>query len=249
MRVNLLFLAVLFLFLGVKSVSAISPPVQISPVDNSQVSSSKLTWETPAYPLYSNDPYRIQVDDNSDFSSVYRDYKTERNYYKPVLTEGTWYWRIKAKDSSGTWSDWSNSWSFIFASATPSPEPSPTQTPTPSSTPTPTPTPKPKPTPTPKTPAPTPIQSGPTASPSPPVTSTPKASLSKSIITPKPNYRIASVAAATASATPSAKVAVKNQKQINYFVWIGIIFIFAGISSLGYIYLRKNANLHIKFRR
>lgn len=112
---------------------AINPPTQISPSDNTTVSSSKLTWDRPSYSLYSNDPFRIQVDDNSDFSSLYRDYTTKNTYYTPVLFAGTWYWRIRAKDSSGAWSDWSNTWSFILSS-TPSPSPAPTSTPTPSPT-------------------------------------------------------------------------------------------------------------------
>ena len=189
MRVKLLVITTLFLFFRVSPVFAISPPIQTSPANNSQVSSSKLTWEAPAYPLYSNDPYRIQVDDDFDFSSVYRDYKTEKNYYKPVLTEGIWYWRIKAKDNNSTWSNWSDDWSFILTNTTPPPEPSPTQIPTPSPTPTPTPTstptprpsptPKPKPSSTPKTPAPT---TNPTAYPSPLTTPTPKVTLSKSTL-------------------------------------------------------------------
>lgn len=66
-----------------------------------------------------------------------------------------------------------------------------------------------------------------------------KSVLSKTTSAPKFNYQIASVAAATSSATPSAKAEVKNQKQTSPMFWIGLVFIFAGISSLGYIYLRK----------
>lgn len=58
-------------------------------------------------------------------------------------------------------------------------------------------------------------------------------------------YRIASVAAATASATPSAKVEVSNQKQTNPIVWVGLIFVFAGAGLIGYIYLKRNAKIHI----
>lgn len=63
----------------------------------------------------------------------------------------------------------------------------------------------------------------------------------------KYSYQIASVAAATASATSSGKVEIKNEKQINPLVWIGLIFIFAGIGTVGYIYLYKNAKIHIPF--
>lgn len=116
------------LLITTKVVFAISPPVQISPNNNSQVSSSKLTWETPTYQLYPNNPYRIQVDDNSNFSSVYRDYNTKNTYYTPVLTDGIWYWKVKAKDSSGTWSDWSSVWSFTLVKSTSTPTSTPSST-------------------------------------------------------------------------------------------------------------------------
>lgn len=125
-----IFLIVIQFIITPKPVLAIDSPTQTSPGNNAIVYSSKLTWDTPSYTLYSNNPFRIQVDDNSDFSSIYRDYTTKNTYYIPVLFNGTWYWRIKAKDSSGTWSDWSNTWSFILSSTSPSPSPTPTATPT-----------------------------------------------------------------------------------------------------------------------
>lgn len=243
---NLIILTYLFLFFGAGSVFAISPPIQISPTDSFQVSSSKLTWETPSYQLYSNNPYRIQVDDNPDFSSIYRDYNTKNTYYSPVLTEGIWYWRIKSKDSGGNWSDWSNSWSFNLTTATSSSSPTQTPSPTPSSTPTPTPIPTPTPTPSSSalktkttsakssTPAPAAIQ----VTPLPSTNDTEIASLPVKSLA-KIEYKVASVAAATTSATSSAKTEVKNQKQINPLLVIGIIFIFAGVGSIGYIYLKK----------
>lgn len=233
------------LFFWAGPVFALSPPIQISPINNSQVSSSKLTWETPSYPLYSNNPYRIQVDDDSDFSSIYRDYDTKNTYYKPVLTEGTWYWKVKAKDSDGTWSNWSDNWSFVLAAATPSPSPSLTPSPAPSPTANPTPTPKAKATSTPKTPSPA---SNP-STPQPAAQEVVVVSLPIAKASPKIEYRIASVAAAQATSTPSAKVEVKSQKQSNNFVWAGLLFIFAGTSLIGYIYLRKHANTPIQLRK
>lgn len=73
--------------------------------------------------------------------------------------------------------------------------------------------------------------------------------------TPKPtsllklSAQTASVAGATASATSSAKpeiaVQVKSQRQTSLFIWVGLIFILIGISLVGYIYLRKNAKIHL----
>lgn len=62
----------------------------------------------------------------------------------------------------------------------------------------------------------------------------------------KLKYRIASVAAATteASLDKLAKVNVKNQKQTNPFFWAGLIFVFTGTASIGYIYLKKNGKIH-----
>lgn len=62
------------------------------------------------------------------------------------------------------------------------------------------------------------------------------------------NYRIASVAAATTSAsTSSAKstqVSVKDQKkQTNPFLWAGFAFILLGTGSVGYIILKKNGKI------
>lgn len=247
MKIKLI-VSFLSLFLITRPVLAGNPPTLLSPSDNSTVPSSKLQWQAPVYSLASPNPYRIQVDDDSTFSSINKDYYTDNIYYTPTLSLGNWYWRVKAKDTSGTWSDWSNIWSFILSDATP--------TPSPSSTPSPTPTPTPAPTQT-SSPAPIPKKStsptdSPSTAPSPsPSTDPPNTpDLSKTpIATNKLIYHIASVAAATTSAAPMGKVEVKNEKQTNPFVWVGLVFIFAGVAAIGYIYLIKNAKIHIPFGR
>lgn len=60
---------------------------------------------------------------------------------------------------------------------------------------------------------------------------------------PKFNYRIASVAAATAAATPSASLEVKGNKQINFLPWVGGLLVISGISSLIFIYLRSRKTI------
>lgn len=122
---------------------ALDPPKHLSPSDLSSATSSKIIWEKPSYEVYQNDSYRIQVDNNSDFSTPEKDYKTENTFYTPTLDLGTWHWRLKAKDSSQNWSDWSTPWSFNLTTATPTPQPSVTSTPSPN---TPSPTPQPTPT-------------------------------------------------------------------------------------------------------
>lgn len=61
------------------------------------------------------------------------------------------------------------------------------------------------------------------------------------------SYRIASVAAATTSATLSAStstgISVKGQRQTSLLIWTGLIFIFAGAGSIGYIYLKSNGKI------
>ncbi len=136
-------------------------------------------------------------------------------------------------------------------SSTPSPAPDPTSTPNPQPTPSPTPTPqssaatsKSKTSTTSKTPT-------PSANPSTPQPTTLNIPTTPTNQTSgvKTTYQIASIAGITSSATPSPTISVKSQKQTNYFLWAGIIMIFAGISLVGYIIFRKNANTHIKLRR
>lgn len=133
MRIWLIILTLAFLLFGVRLVFASDPPVLSSPANASTTTSSKLQWQTPSYSLYPSSPYRIQVDDDSSFSSINKDYYTDNTYYTPSLSLGTWYWRVKAKDSSGTWSNWTTYWYFTLTNSSPSPSPSPSP-PTPSST-------------------------------------------------------------------------------------------------------------------
>ncbi len=114
-------------------VFASDPPALSSPANSSTITSTTLNWQAPSYTLYSSNPYRIQVDDDSAFGSINKDYYTSNTHYSPSLTTGTWFWKVKAKDGGGTWSNWSEIWSFVLSDSatTPSPTPSPTPTPTP----------------------------------------------------------------------------------------------------------------------
>lgn len=248
MRIIFLVLTLFYLFFGVSPIFAFDPPNLLSPSNNSTVTSSKLEWQTPAYTIYSQgSPYIVQIKNTSAFTSSDDRYKTN-TYYTPQLSDGTWYWRVKAKNSDGIWSDWSTIWSFTLTAATPTPTPTPTSAPTPTPKPTATPTSKPTVKPSPITiPTHTPI-----ATPTIPPTinaSTPQPSTGRVII---PNQseglsfawarkvassgdRIASVAGEETSATPEAEIIVKTKKQTNYFILVGWIFVIIGISSLGFI--------------
>lgn len=135
-RIILIPLSALYFLLLSSPVFAIDPPIQTSPVNGSTVSDTNMQWQIPSYILYSGSHYRIQVDDDQSFSSTNKDSYPENNSYSPNgLSDGTWYWRVKAKDSTGNWSDWSSIWSYILSSVTPTP----TDSSTPTTTPTPTP--------------------------------------------------------------------------------------------------------------
>lgn len=111
-------------------------PILVSPNDSSTVSTSSLTWQA-VTGVADKDPYRIQVDDDSSFGSPNKDTYTDNLSYKPVLTNGVWYWRVKAKDTANIWSDWSVVRSFNLGTdtaSTPSPSPSATNSPTPQPT-------------------------------------------------------------------------------------------------------------------
>lgn len=129
--------AIIVLFISPVGIFAGDPPQLSSPSNNSSVFSSALNWQAPSYELYSSNPYRVQVDDDSSFpsSSINKDYYTKNTYYGPVLDAGIWYWRVKAKDSSGNWSDWSSVWSFTLGGSTSTPTPTASPTPSPTTTP------------------------------------------------------------------------------------------------------------------
>src|SRR5690606_35923786 len=71
-----------------------------------------ITWAT---------GYEIQVDNNSNFSSPeYRSGLINANTLSHTLTatlpNGTWYWRVRARNSSGIPGAWSTIGSFIIES-------------------------------------------------------------------------------------------------------------------------------------
>ncbi|OGE32095.1 hypothetical protein A2631_03175 [Candidatus Daviesbacteria bacterium RIFCSPHIGHO2_01_FULL_44_29] len=127
----------LFLTFGPSKVlAAPASPPQTSPADSSTVTTTKMVWQAPSYSLYTDgSPYLIQVDEENSFGSPYRNTYLSNTSYTPTLSYGLWYWRVKAKDSSGTWSDWSNVWSFTLAATLPSPTPTPSPSPSPTPSP------------------------------------------------------------------------------------------------------------------
>lgn len=164
--------------------------------------------------------------------------------YKGPGTYNVKVWRYSGKSNS--YSGTSNLLTVNIEDSVPTPTPTPTPLPTTSPAPSPIPKLSSSPTPTSASKKASPSTASPISSPSPsptlkifpPPIKQVKSILSKATSAPKVNYQIATIAGTTSSATPSA-ITVKTQKQTNPVVWIGLILIFAGASSLGYIYWKK----------
>lgn len=109
---------------------AATTPTLLSPSDNSTISdtSPKLSWSFSDSCYASGSCFHVQVASMSGFTSIAKDYYTNSTSYSPRLSLQQWFWRVKAKDTFATWSDWSPVWSFIIVS-TPSPTPMPSSSP------------------------------------------------------------------------------------------------------------------------
>jgi len=98
-------------------------PFLNSPNNNSNINTTQpyLSWQD----VSDRDTFSLQIDTDADFSSpeVYKQNINQSDYYlvpDEALTEGTWYWRVRAVDQAGNASDWSGSWSFIVDTTPPS---------------------------------------------------------------------------------------------------------------------------------
>lgn len=123
----------ILVFLLPQTIFAADSPNLISPVDNSTENKSpKLIWEYTGGCVESGSCFRVEVDNTQDFSSPEKSTYTNNYSYSPQdLTEGVWSWRVKAKDKTEKWSDWSKVFKFrIQTESTTSPEPSSSLTPT-----------------------------------------------------------------------------------------------------------------------
>ena len=119
------------IFFWPKIIFASNSPTLTSPPDNSIESKSpKLTWEYSEECVNSGSCFLVEVDNSADFSSTEKSSYTNSFSYSPQgLAEGVWNWRVKAKDTDGKWSDWSQVFKFsvngqALASSVPSTNPS-----------------------------------------------------------------------------------------------------------------------------
>lgn len=95
----------------------INPPSLNSPIDGSTIQdlTPDLTW----LPVNNANYFHGQVSTNSSFTNiVQQNSNIAALNWTPTLTQyTTYYWRIRAHGTNGTWSNWSNVWSFTVSNA------------------------------------------------------------------------------------------------------------------------------------
>lgn len=106
-----------FFFFWPKIVFATITPILISPSDNSNEDKPKLVWEYSGECVSDGSCFRIEIDNSPDFTSPEKTTYTNSLSYSPQgLEQSSFYWRVKAKDKSNKWSDWSNIYKFNIGS-------------------------------------------------------------------------------------------------------------------------------------
>ena len=98
-------------------------PFLNSPNNNSNINTTQpyFSWQD----VSDRDTFSLQINTDADFSSpeVYKQNINQSDYYlvpDEALTEGTWYWRVRAVDQAGNASNWSGSWFFVVDTTPPS---------------------------------------------------------------------------------------------------------------------------------
>ncbi|MEA2082046.1 MAG: DUF4082 domain-containing protein [Elusimicrobiota bacterium] len=103
--------------IAIHSNSFPEPPEAVFPADMFYInySSSNLSWNEAFDPDSEEHLYRLQVDNNSVFSSPEKDISGIDSLFLPVsgLAQDRWFWRVKAKDDYGDESYWSETYSFF----------------------------------------------------------------------------------------------------------------------------------------
>jgi hypothetical protein len=113
-----------------------SCPVPGTPILALPANGSSTGDTTPEFrwnPASDASEYRVQVDNNADFSSPEKNFVTAQVAYTLAvpLPPGTYYWRVLAHHTANgcdTWSTWSAAWMVTIATAAAPPVPA---TPTP----------------------------------------------------------------------------------------------------------------------
>ncbi len=91
-------------------------PVLVSPVNGIAIAGNipVFNWNN----VSSASEYELQVDNTDNFSSpnINQNNLTSSGYtVTSALSDGTWYWRVRVKDSQENWGGWSGTWNFIIS--------------------------------------------------------------------------------------------------------------------------------------
>ena len=98
----------------------IGVPVLLSPSNGSVTADTTPTFDWQDFAGATG--YQIQIDNDSDFSSPIVDNNTlSISTFTPAsnLSEATYYWHVKVKDSNEVWGDWCNTWNFTVDASPP----------------------------------------------------------------------------------------------------------------------------------
>ncbi|MFW9992606.1 MAG: fibronectin type III domain-containing protein [Candidatus Odinarchaeota archaeon] len=104
------------------TVSTTLPSFPLNPELVSPSNSDTVTDDTPTLdwniPRFANS-FHLQVADIDDFSSLIIDTTTSSGDYTPgsSLSDDTYYWRVRAKNDTTSWSSWSAEWSFTVSTS------------------------------------------------------------------------------------------------------------------------------------
>lgn len=118
---HFLLACLLVLFFWPKITFSSDVPSLKLPEDNaSENINPKLSWEYNGQCPTDGKCFKVEVDNNSDFSTPEKSSYTDSTSYSPKgLSEGDWFWRVKARDQSGKWSGWSNIYKFSLQTTAP----------------------------------------------------------------------------------------------------------------------------------
>jgi parallel beta-helix repeat protein len=96
-------------------VTSPNKPTLVSPEDNTTKNTPSITfaWTRPE----PNVIYQVQIDNEKSFASPYvheNSFITDNSYLYTFARVGTYYWRVRAEDNAGNWSNWSDNFKLTI---------------------------------------------------------------------------------------------------------------------------------------